>query len=125
MGTCDRLNGGFVMAGWVLRIGLVGLVSVLVLLVEPRPAGAALACQTVGDHRLCLETAKRSAKYFWQYQAAVTVDGQSLPPQRYDCRPQAPAPSIGESAGTALAEDPAPTATVIQNFVCRAVTPRR
>ncbi|MFH7245477.1 MAG: hypothetical protein ACHWZW_21795 [Spirulina sp.] len=110
---------------WVLRIGLVGLVSVLVLLVGPSPAAAALACQTVGDHRLCLETAKRSAKYFWQYQAAVTVDGQPLPIQRYDCRPQAPAPSIGIEPGDTSARDSTLAAAEIQGFVCRAVTPRR
>lgn len=108
--------------------GLMGLVGALVL-TGPSPAVAALTCQTVGNHRLCLETAKRSAKYFWQYQAAVTVDGQPLPDQRYDCRPQAPAPSImtapGETPGDTVAGGSTPTADVIQGFVCRAVTPWR
>lgn len=109
---------------WGMGLGLVGLVIALVLM-GPSPAMAALTCQTLGDHRLCLETAKRSAKYFWQYQAAVTVDGQPLPTQRYDCRPQSLAPSIGTAPGDTVAGGSIPTADVIQGFVCRAVTPRR
>jgi hypothetical protein len=109
---------------WGMGIGLLGLMGALMLL-EPHPAVAALTCQTVGDHRLCLETAKRSAKHFWQYQAAVTVDGQSLPTQRYDCRAQAPAPLLKTAPESTMTGGSAPMESVIQSFVCRAVTPRR
>src|SRR5512146_2152208 len=124
MGTDDLLKGGFVMNRWGMRIGLV-LVVMWVFLAGPSPALAALTCQTEGSHQLCLETAKRSAKYFWQYQAVVTVDGQPLPTQRYDCRPPAPAPSMGAEAGDAVAKESALAAAEIQSFVCRAVMPRR
>lgn len=65
-----------------------GLLAVALVLSGPAPTWAALKCQTLDQHQVCLESIKRSAKYFWEYRAVVSVDGQIRPEQRYDCRPR-------------------------------------
>lgn len=114
--------------------GLVGAMLLAVVLavgLGSSPAAAALTCRTVGEQRVCLESVKRSAKYFWQYQAVVSVDGTALPLQAYDCR-QAPAvqPTLATTPtaddGTALTPDFAElSAADLHQWVCRAVQPRR
>ncbi|MFW6359617.1 MAG: hypothetical protein ACOC0N_10465 [Chroococcales cyanobacterium] len=49
------------------------------------PVQAAI-CQETGKHRICLGEIKRSAKYFWEYRASVTIDGQKVPRKVYNCR---------------------------------------
>lgn len=68
----------------ILIIG--GMLAIGMVICCPAPTWAALKCQTIDHHRVCLESIKRSAKYFWQYRAVVSVDGQFRPEQRYDCR---------------------------------------
>ena len=47
---------------------------------------AAPICRTNPDHDICILSIKRSAKYHWQYQAAVKIDHQIRPIERYNCR---------------------------------------
>jgi hypothetical protein len=50
------------------------------------PALAAPICRTIQDHDICLLTIKRSAKNFWEYNAAVSIDGKRGPKESYNCR---------------------------------------
>ncbi|MBD0337132.1 MAG: hypothetical protein ICV62_16715, partial [Cyanobacteria bacterium Co-bin13] len=49
---------------------------------------AASPCRQVKGHQVCILTIQRSAKYFWEYRAAVSVDGEKRPLEKYDCRQQ-------------------------------------
>ncbi len=49
------------------------------------PAHAAI-CRTVDHHRICILEIKRSAKYYWEYRASVSIDGDRTPIEIYNCR---------------------------------------
>lgn len=49
------------------------------------PAEASF-CRNSNDHLICILSIKRSAKYYWQYKAAVSVDGVNRPMEVYNCR---------------------------------------
>lgn len=49
------------------------------------PASAAI-CRQYQDHQICILTIKRSAKYYWEYRAAVRIDGETRPVEKYNCR---------------------------------------
>jgi hypothetical protein len=49
------------------------------------PAQAAI-CRTVNEHNICILKIKRSAKYHWEYRAAVSIDGVARPLEIYNCR---------------------------------------
>lgn len=50
------------------------------------PAQAAAICRTIQDHDICILSLKRSAKNFWEYNAAVSIDGKRGPKENYNCR---------------------------------------
>jgi hypothetical protein len=50
------------------------------------PALAAPICRTIQDHDICILSIKRSAKNFWEYNAAVSIDGKRGPKENYNCR---------------------------------------
>jgi hypothetical protein len=50
------------------------------------PALAAPICRTIQGQDVCLLTLKRSAKNFWEYNAAVSIDGKRGPKETYNCR---------------------------------------
>ncbi len=43
-------------------------------------------CETLKGKRICITWIKRSAARYWEYRAAVTVDGKARPVEDYDCR---------------------------------------
>lgn len=43
-------------------------------------------CRVVEGHSVCVLSLQRSAKNFWEYRAAVSVDGVVRPVEVYDCR---------------------------------------
>ena len=49
------------------------------------PAEAA-TCRQLGEHSICILSIKRSAKYYWEYRAAISIDGQKKPVEIYNCR---------------------------------------
>lgn len=49
------------------------------------PANASF-CRQVGDRNLCILSIKRSAKNYWEYRAAVSVNGVKRPIEVYNCR---------------------------------------
>lgn len=76
----------------------------------PQPAHAA-PCRIWHGREICILTLKRSAKYFWEYRAHLTINGQPQPPTRYNCRDrtqtpkgQPPKPFNPESAGALICD---------------------
>lgn len=69
-------------------------------------------CRPLAGQQVCIETIKRSAKYFWEYRVVVSIDGDHQPLKRYDCRPSA-TPEETESPAAEIA---------IRQFVCGFVT---
>ena len=79
------------MTGWcweVLRWGLAMVWSVgMGLTITPPDALATTnICRTIDQHQVCIMTIKRSAKNFWEYNAAVSIDGKRGPKEPYNCR---------------------------------------
>ncbi|HEY9764115.1 MAG TPA: hypothetical protein V6D07_16410 [Trichocoleus sp.] len=64
-----------------LAVIMMGLLSLV-----PLSAKAAPLCRQIENHQICILTIKRSAKYFWEYRAVVSVDGVPRPLEKYDCR---------------------------------------
>lgn len=67
------------------KLILATLALALLLAAVLRPAEAAMCRQTNG-HQICLLRIERSAKNFWEYRAAVSIDGKARPLEKYDCR---------------------------------------
>ena len=49
------------------------------------PAEASF-CRNSNDHLICILSIKRSAKNYWEYRAAVSMDGVKRPIEVYNCR---------------------------------------
>lgn len=68
---------------------MVKYIAILLLLTlsfaVARPAEASL-CRTSNDHLICILSIKRSAKNYWEYRAAISVDGVERPIEVYNCR---------------------------------------
>jgi hypothetical protein len=43
-------------------------------------------CRNYDGHEICILSIKRSAKKYWEYRAAVSVDGVKAPVEIYNCR---------------------------------------
>lgn len=82
--------------GWIASVleGSVVLVSIVLVwivlfigvTIAPSPSLAADICRTIDQRTVCIVTIKRSAKNFWEYNAAVSIDGKRGPKEPYDCR---------------------------------------
>lgn len=46
----------------------------------------AATCQQIAGHQICLQRIKRSAKYYWEYRVALSIDGVKQPERIYNCR---------------------------------------
>lgn len=46
----------------------------------------ASTCRQLNDHSICILKIKRSAKYYWEYRAVISVDGKKKPLEIYNCR---------------------------------------
>ncbi len=49
------------------------------------PAEASF-CRNSNDHLICILSINRSAKNYWEYRAAVSIDGVERPIEVYNCR---------------------------------------
>ena len=49
------------------------------------PAEAS-TCRQLARHNVCIIKLKRSAKYYWEYRAVISVDGKKKPLEIYNCR---------------------------------------
>ncbi len=54
--------------------------------IAPHEAQATNLCRTIDHHEVCIVSIKRSAKNFWEYQAAVSIDGKRGRSEPYNCR---------------------------------------
>jgi hypothetical protein len=80
--------------GWFTRaIGLtIAVVLGLSLGLFSVPVAASAAvystsiCRSIDHHDVCILTIKRSAKNFWEFNAAVSIDGKRGPKEPYNCR---------------------------------------
>lgn len=72
----------------VRSLGLVVLVvlSMSLMVVMDAEDAIAASCTTTSSHTICVNRIKRSAKQFWEYRAAVTVDGVDREVEVYNCR---------------------------------------
>jgi hypothetical protein len=52
----------------------------------PPPVKAASFCRTWSDRTICILSIKRSAKYYWQYLASVSINGVEREQEVYNCR---------------------------------------
>ena len=59
---------------------------VILLFLPPLVPAKDLFCRQVADHTICVNFLKRSAKRYWEYRAAVKIDGILSPIEVYDCR---------------------------------------
>lgn len=80
-----RFHSRPIASSMLKKLGLLGLILLVSLLLAP-VAQAAPLCRTVADHQICILKITRSAKYYWEYRAVVTVDDQHRPMARYNCR---------------------------------------
>lgn len=51
------------------------------------PASASV-CRNYNGHQICILSIQRSAKNYWEYRAAISVDGIKKPMEVYNCRAQ-------------------------------------
>ncbi|WP_341530738.1 hypothetical protein WKK05_16595 [Nostoc sp. UHCC 0302] len=65
---------------------------VLVLLLIPfftvAPLAFASVCRNYDGQQICILNINRSAKNYWEYRAAVSVNGVKRPIEVYNCREQ-------------------------------------
>ncbi|HEY9647322.1 MAG TPA: hypothetical protein V6C88_13175 [Chroococcidiopsis sp.] len=77
---------------WLSTLRIVGMVIALLVLsglaIAPLSdvAQAAVLCRTVSDRQICILSIKRSAKHYWEYRAAVSIDCVERPIEVYNCR---------------------------------------
>ena len=71
--------------GNVIIASLLGIVISLMTW-QVSPSIAAPLCRTIQNQNVCILTIKRSAKNYWEYSAAVSIDGKRGRKEPYDCR---------------------------------------
>ncbi|WP_346289462.1 hypothetical protein [Sphaerothrix gracilis] len=75
----------------------IALLSLLLWLAIAAPAQAFSRCQRQTEPEICILSLKRSAKYYWQYRAEVSIGGVKRPVEVYDCRRRMRTRSDGET----------------------------
>lgn len=65
---------------------IVSLLFLLRWLTPVLPVEAAELCRNLNDRTVCIISITRSAKNYWEYRAAVRVDGVEHPIEVYNCR---------------------------------------
>jgi hypothetical protein len=64
----------------------IALLLLLMLLFAIALPAEASFCHNSNDHSICILSIKRSAKNYWEYRAAVSIDGVEKPIELYNCR---------------------------------------
>ena len=65
---------------------LISIILTLSITLVTVPSAYAATCRNMGGHSICISIIKRSAKYYWEYRAAISIDGQRQPIEIYNCR---------------------------------------
>ncbi|AFZ11758.1 hypothetical protein Cri9333_0841 [Crinalium epipsammum PCC 9333] len=76
------------------------------------PADAAF-CRNYNDHSICILSIQRSAKYYWEYRIAVSIDGVERPIEIYNCRDR----TILSKDGSLAPFEPNSAGALICNFI--------
>ncbi|MBX9257956.1 hypothetical protein H1Q63_29205 [Desmonostoc muscorum CCALA 125] len=71
------------------RIKYVIFVLLLILSFLVALPAFASVCRNYNRHQICILSINRSAKNYWEYRAAVSVDGVKTPIEVYNCRQRA------------------------------------
>lgn len=70
-------------------MNLVKLITILLFLTlsfaVALPAEASF-CRNSNGHSICILSIKRSAKNYWEYRVAISIDGAEKPMEVYNCR---------------------------------------
>jgi cellulose synthase/poly-beta-1,6-N-acetylglucosamine synthase-like glycosyltransferase len=66
---------------WISILILVAIFSFVVT-----PSADASFCRQLGDRQICILSIERSAKNYWEYRAAVSINGVTKPIEIYNCR---------------------------------------
>jgi hypothetical protein len=53
---------------------------------NPALAAETQSCRQTIQHQVCILSIQRSAKNYWEYRAAVSIDGLPRPVEIYNCR---------------------------------------
>ncbi len=67
-------------------VRFISLVLLLTLSWGIAPPAQASFCRNSHNHLICILSIKRSAKNYWEYRAAVSIDGMKRPIEVYNCR---------------------------------------
>lgn len=74
----------------VLRLinRLVTIISIFLLInfLKFTPPAEAAFCRNINNQNICILQIKRSAKYYWEYRATISIDGKKRPIEIYNCR---------------------------------------
>ena len=60
----------------VASLFVASLLGIMISLMTVSPSIAAPLCHTIQNQTVCILTIKRSAKNYWEYSAAVSIDGK-------------------------------------------------
>lgn len=64
----------------------IALFLLLVVSFAVAPPAEASFCRQLNNRTICILSIQRSAKYHWEYRAAVSIDGKARPMEVYNCR---------------------------------------
>ncbi len=70
----------------VASLFVVSFLGMMISLMTVSPSMAAPVCHTIQNQTVCILTIKRSAKNYWEYSAAVSIDGKRGRKESYNCR---------------------------------------
>ncbi len=68
------------------NISAIALTLLVLLCFSIAQPAAAAFCRNYQGNSICLLSIERSAKYYWEYRAAVQVNGETRPVEIYNCR---------------------------------------
>lgn len=68
-----------------LKLVILFCLAIYLELLAIVPAEAS-TCRQLNHHEVCIVKLKRSAKYYWEYRAVISVDGKKKPLEIYNCR---------------------------------------
>ncbi|MBD2094007.1 hypothetical protein H6F90_02395 [Trichocoleus sp. FACHB-591] len=70
-----------------MKSSFITFLLLLVLSLFPvSPVEAKSFCRLLSDRTICILSIQRSAKNYWEYRAAVSVNGVARPIEIYNCR---------------------------------------
>lgn len=69
-----------------MTVKFIALLLFLTLLFAVALPASASFCRNYNEHSICILSIKRSAKYYWEYRAVVSIDSVERLIEVYNCR---------------------------------------